>query len=561
MANIPDAAKKVPLMFQAQTAGRCQLQYLKKDVTQQDAEKWASEWVEKAYPKSPDFGTEVETRTYTINWRFVTNAGQDDGIVRPVIGAYGWPFYPGSSMKGIFRNACTPEQAERYCGKPLNGGDFAPGILRFHGGYPVDENWQQKLIDIVHPQQDWQVKTDQKPAGAFVQISLFKPKLKFGISSNIPLTETEWETIWQIWEKAFATGIGCRVSAGYGQPKKLTGEVLHRVQLQGQGAAAKLLDKTGEFRPNMFKAAVRGHALRIFGGLTNSKTADSVVQTLFGGVQDEGTVGLLGITFRETALELNDFGVGSYAVPTYKVEGQLSWLLTQNIPETERETLQKLIKSLTQFAMLLGGFGKSWRRADHRLFYPEYYDTETPKPLIGCHWQWNGERSLIKDVKVRKLEKVGEFIEEVRQVAQDWLELQGITPNPQQKANWRETWHPETVEIWGRQTKEGAEDCEAVRWLHGPYREALPKARITEGSIYRTSVTGELGNIGRLWHRMYPVIGLKKNPDEPSKPILRNTNQFFELLTFFPDDSEHSDEFLDFLASEQKLFQKLWPLA
>jgi CRISPR-associated protein Cmr6 len=561
MANIPDAAKKVPLMFQAQTAGRCQLQYLKKDVNQQDAERWASEWVEKAYPKSPDFGTEVETRTYTINWRFVTNAGQDDGIVRPVIGAYGWPFYPGSSMKGIFRNACTPEQAERYCGKPLNGGDFAPGILRFHGGYPVDENWQQKLIDIVHPQQDWQVKTDQKPAGAFVQISLFKPKLKFGISSNIPLTETEWETIWQIWEKAFATGIGCRVSAGYGQPKKLTGEVLYRVQLQGQGAAAKLLDKTGEFRPNMFKAALRGHALRIFAGLTNSKTADSVVQTLFGGVQDEGTVGLLGITFRETALELNDFGVGSYAVPTYKVEGQLSWLLTQNIPETERETLQKLIKSLTQFAMLLGGFGKSWRRADHRLFYPEYYDTETPKPLIGCHWQWNGERSLIKDVKVRKLEKVGEFIEEVRQVAQDWLELQGITPNPQQKANWRETWHPETVEIWGRQTKEGAEDCEAVRWLHGPYREAFPQARITEGSIYRTSVTGEIGNIGRLWHRMYPVIGLKKNSDDPSKAIPRNTNQFFELITFFPDNSDHSDEFLEFLASEQKIFQKLWPLA
>ncbi len=561
MANIPDAAKKVPLMFQAQTAGRCQLQYLKKDVTQQDAERWASEWVEKAYPKSPDFGTEVETRTYTINWRFVTNAGQDDGIVRPVIGAYGWPFYPGSSMKGIFRNACTPEQAERYCGKPLNGGDFAPGILRFHGGYPVDENWQQKLIDIVHPQQDWQVKTDQKPAGAFVQISLFKPKLKFGISSNIPLTESEWETIWQIWEKAFSTGIGCRVSAGYGQPKKLTGEVLYRVQLQGQGAAAKLLDKTGEFRPNMFKAALRGHALRIFGGLTNSKTADRIVETLFGGVQDEGTVGLLGITFRETALELNDFGVGSYAVPTYKVEGQLSWLLTQKIPETEREALQKLIKTLTQFAMLFGGFGKSWRRADHRLFYPEYYDTETPKPLIGCHWQWSGERCLIKDVKVRKLEKVGEFIDEVRQVAQDWLELQGITPNPQQKANWRETWHPETVEIWGRQTREGAEDCEAVRWLHGPYREALPKARITEGSIYRTSVTGELGNIGRLWHRMYPVIALKKNPDDPSKAIPRNTNQFFELLTFFPDNSEDSDEFLEFLESEQKIFQKLWPLA
>jgi len=86
MPNIPDAAKKVPLMFQAQTAGRCQLQYIKKDVPQQDAELWTSEWVKKAYPHPPAFGADVQS-TYTINWRFVTNAGQDDGIIRPTIGA------------------------------------------------------------------------------------------------------------------------------------------------------------------------------------------------------------------------------------------------------------------------------------------------------------------------------------------------------------------------------------------------------------------------------------------------------------------------------------------
>jgi CRISPR-associated protein Cmr6 len=117
MPNIPDAAKKVPLMFQAQTAGRCQLQRLVKDVPQQDAERWASQWIEKAYPDAPDFGEGVQSRNYTLSWRFLTNGGQDDGVSRPVIGARGWPFYPGSSMKGIFRRACTPEQAERYCGK------------------------------------------------------------------------------------------------------------------------------------------------------------------------------------------------------------------------------------------------------------------------------------------------------------------------------------------------------------------------------------------------------------------------------------------------------------
>jgi CRISPR-associated protein Cmr6 len=34
-----------------------------------------------------------QMKPYQISWRFVTNGGQDDGMIRPVIGAYGIPFY------------------------------------------------------------------------------------------------------------------------------------------------------------------------------------------------------------------------------------------------------------------------------------------------------------------------------------------------------------------------------------------------------------------------------------------------------------------------------------
>ena len=166
-------------------------------------------------------------------------------------------------MKGIFRRACTQEQADRYCGKYLPGGDFEPGLLRFHGSYPSDDTWQDNLVDIVYPQQDRQVKNNGR-SSAFVQISLFKPKINFGISSTLLIDTTEWTTIWEIWEKALSTGIGCRVCAGYGQPKKHTGNVIYQTQLKGQGAASKGLDNSGEFRPNMFRATIRGHALRIF---------------------------------------------------------------------------------------------------------------------------------------------------------------------------------------------------------------------------------------------------------------------------------------------------------
>ncbi|MFE4108643.1 RAMP superfamily protein [Almyronema epifaneia] len=562
MKTIRDAARKVPLMFRAQVAGRCQLQRIRdlryEDAEEQDAERWTDEWVIKAYPEAPDFGDDVQTRSYNFSWRFVTNGGQDDGVIRPVIGAKGWPFYPGSSMKGLFRQACDLDQADRYCGRSRSSNDYEPGILRFHGGYPIDSRWTEQLLDIIHPQQERQVKASGK-SSAFVQISLYQPALKFGISSTLPLSEDEWQTIWQIWEKAIASGLGCRVSAGYGQPEIATRDPLYRTQIQGQGQAAKLIDGTGEFRPNIFRAAVRGHALRIFGGLTDSDTAEQIVEQLFGGIsQGQGTFGLLSMAFEAIDLDLDVFRQSRYEEPIYEVEGQLLWSLTQPLADDAKTALTKLIEALTRFAMVLGGFGKSWRRADHRLVYPDYYG-ETHKPLIGCHWQWSSKRSQVRDVRIRKLEQVGEFIEEVRQAARDWMTLYGHPIRENRPANWREAWHSNNVQVWGRLAEHGIEDCEAVHWLHGSYRSAIPSVGISEGSIYQSSITGQMGQIGRLWHRMYPYIRLVKDPQNPKRPLPKQTQQYFELLTLFPDDSLKSINFLDFLVNQQTLFQKLWP--
>lgn len=71
-----------------------------------------------------------------------------------------------------------------------------------------------------------------------------------------------------------------------------------------------------------------------------------------------------------------------------------------------------------------------------------------------------------------------------------------------------------------------------------------------------------MGRIGRLWHRMYPVVRLVRDPKNPSKPIPKSTPGYLELLTLFPDDSPESTQFVDFLDSQQnqpKGFQQLWP--
>ncbi len=571
MVNIPDAANLVPLMFQAQTKGRSQLQYIdkEKEPQEQHSYKWASQWTEKAYPNPPEFGYEASTKTYQIQWRFVTNGGQFEGIIFPALGAFGLPFYPGSSMKGAFCQACTEEQKQRY---RLNKNGEKPSLLRFHGGYPIND-WTQNLVDIVHPQQNWQVKTHDthdklRGETGFALISLLQPTIKFGISSL--LLEMDWEEIWAIWEKALGYGIGCRTSSGYGMPKQrlkesgevdypipIQGEVLYKAWLKGQGQASTLIDKTLEFRPNIFRASLRGHALRIFGGLTNSSSADKLVENLFGGVEDGGTQGLLTCAFQASSLIPGRFSKG-YDEPTYNVAGELRWLLTapRQLNENNKEVLKKLLRALMKFAMLFGGFGKSWRRSDHRLFYEEYYQGNHSKALIGCHWRWDN-KSLGNAVRVRGLNQVAPFINEVRQIASEWMRLNRVEPNENHYSDWREAWHPENVQIWGRRAD--GEDSEAIQWLHQPYQQASREFREVEKSIKGSSVTGEISQIGRLWHRMYPLVILADDPKNQGKQIPRMTSNYLEILTIFPDDSSRCEDFLDFLHSSPGDFKRLWP--
>ncbi|GBO52004.1 hypothetical protein APA_4108 [Pseudanabaena sp. lw0831] len=563
MSNIPDAYRKVPMMFQAQTNGRCQLQRLdperKKDGDSQDAEIWCEEWTSETYPVAPIFDEPVKTQEYTISWRFVTNSGQDDGVIRPVIGASGYPFYPGSSMKGAFRQACKrlfSDRLGKYCGQEISKGDFSPGILRFHGGYPTDDSWCDGLVDLVHPQQERQVMSSTAKSSAFIQISLYQPTIQFGISASEELEESEWDEIWQIWEAAMGRGIGCRVSAGYGHRDQLKGELLYPPHLlKGQGMASKRLDESGEFRPNIFRAAIRGHALRIFGGLTDAETAKSEVERIFGGVSGHGVWGLLMMNFVTTSLDEKLFGNGQWEVPSYKVEGELGWLLSQDISEEHKAALKNLILHLNQFAMIFGGFGKSWRRADHHLFYEEYYEeTNYRKPLIGCHWQWKGR--YLRDVQVDDLDHISSFLKRLQSVAKIWLKLQGVKVGTSYADNWRESWHVDNVQVWGKLADDN-DSSEAIHWLHRPYQEKDARARIDKLQIKGSSVTGKIGQIGRLWHRMYPVVKISTDPNDATKKIIKKTKQYMELLTIFPNDSDECTNFLDFLADRQQ-FEQLW---
>ncbi|WGV28880.1 hypothetical protein [Halotia branconii] len=529
-------SNEVPLMFQAQIAGRGQIQYIKNP---KQSERWIDEWVEGSAIDAPTFHTNIKTKEYKITWRFVSNSGQDEDIIRPVIAAKGFPFYPGASMKGAFSRACTSEQREKYCGGKLTNDDTQPGSLRFHGGYPKDATWvEQPLIDVVHPQQDWQIKNNDSHS-AFIQISLYQPTLVFGISSTKILEPSEWEIIWNIWDKAIEKGIGSRVSAGYGQPINQPETKLVTFNLRGQGLASQLIDKSGEFRPNIFKAALRGHTLRLFSGVTDENTAEELTRELWGGFagKNGAVVGQLGIAFNAVDLEMDEYRYGRNTMPIYELNaGTLNILSMGDISTEYKKELRTLATQIFRFAMLLGSFGKSWRRIDHRLFFPEY-----EKHLIGCHWQFT-QQSNKYYFPVNNINHITNILNDIHKTVNNWLQLKGKIPS-NQVSYWRESFHPQKVQVWGRIAQD-EDDSLAVRWFHGNYQGVK--------SIKGSSLTGKLGQIGRLWHRMYPRY-IKTKEGE----IRRKGKEYVELLTIFPDKKDEiTQDFLTFLPTSD--FTKLW---
>ncbi|MBE9221759.1 hypothetical protein IQ215_03530 [Cyanobacterium stanieri LEGE 03274] len=538
----------VPLMFRSQLPGRCQIQRLVPGANVQDAENWADEWVEELEEKDYQFRDNVETREYQFTWRFITNSGQDEGVIRPVIGAKGFPYFPGSSMKGAFWRSCPKDKRALYCGYEKDGESHA-GILRFHGGYP-DKEWMfEELVDVVHPQEDWQVKNGGNHS-AFIQISLYKPKFTFGITSKKPLSDGAWNEIWQIWEGAIAQGLGTRVSAGYGQVKLTNRHELNSlltVNLKGKGLASQLINKKGEFRANMFKAALRGHTLRLLGGVTDANTAEAITKQLWGGFagRNGAVVGELGIVFDAIDLELDDFTYTParrpFDMPIYQLNhGKLDILSMKNISTARQNNLKKFLKKLLQFSLFIGGFGKSWRRIDHRLFYPDYLENGR-KPMIGCHWEFI-KPSTGLFITVNELEDLTKFLNSVHSNMKGWVTYNKKQLNPQ-GANWRETFKKGNVQVWGR-IAENKLDSEAIDFFHGQYQR--------DKTIKQSTLTGRMGRIGRIIHRMYP----RRIKREDNKILV--TKQYVELLTIFPDDSQKTREFIQYLRSNVSDFKQLW---
>ena len=507
-----DKARRVPMEFRAQAKGRSQRQFIKKpsdaeDSWRPDIQIWLDEWVERVDQQSGFNASDLTVVPVQIDWRLLSNSGVDEGVIRPVYGAGGWPMIPGSSIKGLFRRACPPARLQSWCGSPCASGDLRPGILRFHGAWPADASWTSGLLDVAHPQQPWQLgfNNGNEDHSAFGLVSLYRPSLQIGLSCTDPkLSKLEWDEIKDTLNLALNAGIGGRTCVGYGSSGSSSQDLLFQCRLEGQGPAAKLLLRnsdwpTGvpEFRPNIFRAGIRGMALRLFGGLVDAKTTLQVVGRLFGSIsQAEGpNVGLLMSAYTDPKTEIGIHGWGKWKQPIYASSGCLQWRLANRLGTGEnQELLQELLAVLHGLTMTLGGFGRGWRRPDHRIFLKDY--GKTP---IGCHWEWRDHESLPADLRVRSHEDLTRLLTKSREVAKRWLTATNLAPTG--PAPWREVIHPDRMLIWTRHAAE-TDDAEAIQWFHQP-EDGAP--RRDPRDLRKSDLAGRMGQVGRIWNRLLPL--------------------------------------------------------
>ncbi|MDZ8258506.1 RAMP superfamily CRISPR-associated protein [Nostoc sp. ChiQUE01b] len=509
----------VPHMYRAQVQPRCSLQFAG-DRTHRDI--WIEQWVNPReedgkptyqYPETQNVLEEGYFCRFRVKfpYRLFSNCGQDS-IFRPMLGKNGIPFIPGSGVKGVFLRYCKKSDralAIRYCGdkEPLT-----QGILRFHGAYPVgdwagtavkEEKNYYRIVDVVHPQEKRQIGIEEKSTSAFALISFYQPELVFEISSTELLSQEEWRNISGKLKSALVQGLGGKTSTGYGLPFITKNQYDINLSLHGVGITPVLLSGEPEFRPNVFKATLRGHAKRLLGGCCQNQQDNQRVEKkigeLFGNTQAPGKV--------EIYWELRNPSSNTDWQPTYDIRGNLHI----SAPNADVNFIKYLIK----FAYTMGGFGKSWRRVWHKNFYHQNlrYDK-----LIGCHWEckdsgWKNDISEWVD-DIRTPEQLDNFLKNLENECKKYFQVK-----EPQSLNWREAWYKKRVAVYSKPVSQS----QVIELFHKRiYKQTQAiggRKTIIRQKNGREEET-EVLVVSSVWHRMLPIEG----------------NKYLEIVTVFHGD-------------------------
>jgi CRISPR-associated protein Cmr6 len=355
-----------------------------------------------------------------------------ESILLPAFDALGIPYIPSSTLRGVARTQAIREimaknniewqEAEKriapYFGS-LETQDKAnqAGKVVFLDAYPLPNQNQNVLaVDMANNIWQWDNNTPQYSPNPNPFFSLEKPMFLIGLrlASNCQDNDI-LEKVKQWLIKGLQAGVGSQVNTGYGQLNPagkleknhefftvefvIEGQLIHgrqrfknvnqpyqrgddgRFRTDNNGKLRTDNIATSEVRPVAFKSMLRYWFKTFALGILEPAQVQEWEAKIFGGItppnQKFGWLMvrvLEGKTIRDNAASRNDyFG---------KQSGILTLNYSPEIPQSQKQNLEKLIKNLTWLMFHLGGIGQGARRP---LYSRKNRNPPRPPWYRGCN--------------------------------------------------------------------------------------------------------------------------------------------------------------------------------
>ncbi len=315
--------------------------------------------------------TEEQGINFSVSFPWRVRVGGTRGfreLLLPVFHpVFGIPYIPASSLKGA-ASAWAKKNGQKHKVEELlgmlDGKKAQAATIQFLDAFPTGPSLS---LDIANPQWRWQGNLVSYQSEPHPLLSLKEPEFLVGLVATNPSQNSQDLEEVKTWLKnALASGIGSRVSAGYGRSSIIptTKASRHKFILFTQNMYGASQDRDGiEFRPTAVRGMLRYWFRAVALGLYSVPQCQELERRLFGGIEPETTEGslLVAVEWEEKQ--------GSHDFP-WHYEGEI--LLESKYPDERR-----LAECLLKLASHLGGIGGGSRR-------PLHWNNGR---LRGCHWE------------------------------------------------------------------------------------------------------------------------------------------------------------------------------
>lgn len=310
----------------------------------------------------------------SFNWRL--RVGGTRGfreLLLPVFHpVFGIPYIPASSLKGAARAWAINEgdsRVRKLLGM-LDGKVAQAAQVEFLDAFPSKHCLS---VDVATPQWRWQNnKVIYKPEPHLL-LSMKQPQFLIGLRPTAKGSNADVQVVREWLENALKSGIGSRVSSGYGralgQVASLPCDQSYNFELWTQGIygsepPTKQNNWQGnpEFRPTAIRGILRYWFRAIALSLYDPTTCQTIEDDLFGKLGKQGKLAI-SVLFNSDAKKVHP----------YVYTGKIC------LEATDQKALN-LISKLLMLASHLGGVGHGSRRPLHLL----------DRRRRGCHWSVDG---------------------------------------------------------------------------------------------------------------------------------------------------------------------------